>query len=392
MNSVNPLFQELQCCVIVPTYNNAHTLAEVLKKVLDMTSHVIVVNDGSTDETETILKSFAGLHLHSYPINTGKGYALRKGFEIAYEAGYQYAITIDSDGQHDPSEMIRFLECLKQNPGAMVVGARNMTQEGIPKKSSFGHAFSNFWFRFETGIELPDTQSGYRAYPLAPISKMLFFTKKYEFEIEVLVKLAWKNVPVMHVPVSVKYEPKESRVSHFRPFRDFSRVSLLNVVLVFITVCWIIPKRFFGKLNRKGIKKFILNDLIAPHETSTTKVFSVMLGIFMGILPIWGFQMIVALALAYALRLNKVLVIVASNISIPPMIPLLIYLSYQTGGIFIQSTENLSFDDQITFASVQHNLLQYFVGSIVFGAALAVFVGLFTGVLLMLIKKKANKG
>ncbi len=380
-------FDELNCCVIVPTYNNAARLHEVLLGVQQYTHHIIVVNDGSTDNTSHILHQFAPEHLISYPINRGKGYALRQAFDIAWKAGYEYAITIDSDGQHSPAEMFRLLDCLKENPGAMIVGARNMTQDNIPRKSSFGHKFSNFWFRFETGIELPDTQSGYRLYPLEPISRIKFHTLKFEFEIEVLVRLAWKNIPILHVPVSVKYEPKETRISHFRPLRDFTRISILNIILVCFTICWILPKSFFRKLNKKGIQEFIQNDLIASHESNTTKILSIMLGIFMGISPFWGFQMIIALALAYAFRLNKVLVIVAANISIPPLIPLIIYASYKTGAFLLSSASSLANDQAVTFETIQHNILQYIVGSLVFGVLFAILIGLTSWILLIFLRR-----
>jgi len=103
-----------------------------------------------------------------------------------------------------------------------------MEQEGIPRKSSFGHKFSNFWFWVETGIKLSDTQSGYRLYPLTELKKIHFFMRKFEFEIEAIVRAAWRGIPVISVPINVVYAPKETRVSHFRPIRDFTRISIMN--------------------------------------------------------------------------------------------------------------------------------------------------------------------
>src|SRR5690606_1887547 len=142
------------------------------------------------------------------------------------QAGYEYAITIDSDGQHFPDDIPVFLEVLEKENGTLLIGSRNMMQEGVPKKSSFGNRFSNFWFWFETGIKLEDTQSGYRAYPLHKIP-LKYFTRKFEFEIEVIVRAAWKGTRVKNVPVKVLYDMNE-RVSHFRPFKDFTRISILN--------------------------------------------------------------------------------------------------------------------------------------------------------------------
>ncbi|HRQ51206.1 MAG TPA: glycosyltransferase family 2 protein, partial [Agriterribacter sp.] len=230
--TVNNLFNRYRTCVIIPTYNNADTLPAVIADVAAYTHQIIVVNDGSTDDTALLLASFPYIHVTGYANNKGKGMALRKGFERAVELGYTHAITIDSDGQHFAGDLPVFIDKLKEAPGAIIIGARNMDQAAVPGKSSFGNKFSNFWFKIETGINAPDTQSGYRLYPVAVMSGMRFFTRKYEFEIEVLVRAAWKGIAITAVPVSVYYAPKAERVSHFRPFRDFLRISLLNALLV----------------------------------------------------------------------------------------------------------------------------------------------------------------
>lgn len=248
-NAENPGL--LKLCVVIPTYNNAGTLARIISDVEKYTQHVIVVNDGSTDDTAQILQRFPWTQVISYPVNVGKGWALRKAFTYAVSKGYDYAITIDSDGQHFAKDLPAFIEKSARIPDALIVGARNMDQENIPGKSSFGHKFSNFWFKVETGINCPDTQSGFRLYPLRLLKDLKFFTWKYEFEIEVLVRAAWKGIPIETVPVSVHYEPKETRVSHFRPFRDFSRVSVLNTFLVIIAFAYIKPRDFLRALFGK---------------------------------------------------------------------------------------------------------------------------------------------
>jgi glycosyltransferase involved in cell wall biosynthesis len=245
------MFQDAKVCVLVPTYNNAQTLAAVLESLLAYTPQILVVNDGSTDSTPAILERFPQLERVSYPINQGKGYALRTGFKRAVELGYDYAITIDSDGQHFAEDLPKFLEKLQDYPNAIIMGARNMDQASVPGKSSFGHKFSNFWFKVETGKKLSDTQSGYRLYPVSRLQGMRFITKKYEFEIEVLVRAAWAGVDLTEVPVRVFYAEKEKRISHFRPFRDFSRISVLNTVLVLITFLYIKPRDFFRSIKKK---------------------------------------------------------------------------------------------------------------------------------------------
>ena len=206
--------KELKCCVIIPTYNNAGTLEDILTRTLKYTDHIIVVNDGSRDNTSDILNMNTQIQVVSYVENVGKGWALRKGFEAALESGFHYAITLDSDGQHRPEEIPTFIDQLEKTPDSLIIGSRNMTQEGVPGTSNFGHRFSNFWYWLETGIELPDTQSGYRVYPLLLIKEMKFYTTKYELELEVLVRAAWREIPVVPVPIDVIYP--ENRITHFR--------------------------------------------------------------------------------------------------------------------------------------------------------------------------------
>jgi glycosyltransferase involved in cell wall biosynthesis len=235
MKETAAVFKQDKVCVLIPTFNNAQTLGSVLQDILTYTHQVIVVNDGSTDGTGQLLQQFADVYVLSYPENRGKGYALRQGFKKAIELGYEYAITIDSDGQHYADDLPLFLKKLEDHPSAIIIGARNMDQSSVPGKSSFGNKFSNFWFKVETGLTMTDTQSGYRLYPIKLLKNFIFITRKYEFEIEVLVRAAWRGIEVVEVPVRVFYPDKEKRISHFRPFQDFSRISVLNTILVIIT-------------------------------------------------------------------------------------------------------------------------------------------------------------
>jgi len=384
-------FKALRVCVIIPTYNNGGTLAAIISDVSKYTRNIILVNDGSTDETPQIIASFPFLQEVSYPDNIGKGWALRKGFACAMARGYDYAITIDSDGQHFASDIPAFINKLQEAPEAIIVGSRNMEQASVPGKSSFGHKFSNFWYKVETGVNCPDTQSGFRLYPLRPLAKMRFFTVKYEFEIEVLVRGAWKGIDIADVPVTVHYAPKETRVSHFRPFQDFSRVSILNTVLVIIAFAYIKPRDFFAAVfDKKKSKKEYFRQLLNLDDSDQLKAASIGVGVFAGILPAWGFQLWIGLAIALIFRLNKAIVILASNISIPPMIPLIIFLSYKAGGIWIgDKMPPIAFNTHFSVRSIGQHLEQYIYGSITLAFAAGLLAGLLTFVLLKLRTKKA---
>jgi glycosyltransferase involved in cell wall biosynthesis len=379
----------LKVCVLIPTYNNQKTLAKVIDEVLTHTDDVILINDGSTDDTANILKSYPNLVLIEYPENKGKGYALKLGLQKARELEFDYAITIDSDGQHFADDIPVFLEALHQEDHpVLLIGSRNMQQEGVPKASSFGNRFSNFWFWFETGIRLSDTQSGFRAYPLNAIPKK-YFTTRFEFEIEIIVRSAWKGIPVKNIPVKVHYDLQD-RVSHFRPYHDFFRISVLNTVLVLILLLYIKPRDFFRNFQRKNIRRFIKEDLLESTDSSAKKSTSIALGVFIGISPFWGFQTALVIFLAVILRLNKALAFAFSNISIPPMIPVIIFLSLKIGGLFIPGNITLQAIKESPFDAIEASLLQYVLGSFILATATAILFGVGSYLVLSL-KAKNNK-
>jgi glycosyltransferase involved in cell wall biosynthesis len=388
-STVSETFDALGVCVIIPTYNNAATLAGVIADVTKYTKNIIVVNDGSDDNTISILESFPDVQLITYSNNVGKGWALRKAFAMATELNYKFAISIDSDGQHFAKDLPLFISKLSAEQNAIIMGARNMDQASVPGGSSFGNNFSNFWFRLETGISLPDTQSGYRLYPLKAINSMLFFTRKYEFEIELLVRAAWRGIKIVSVPISVYYAPKGERVSHFRPYRDFFRISVLNTLLVLITFLYIRPRNFLRSIFiKKNFKQLLSDQLFDTHQSDQLKAVSVAFGVFMGIVPLWGFQLVSAIFLAILFRLNKALVIIAANISLPPMIPVIIFASYKMGGCWMgQHALQMGYNKSISLDSIKQNLQQYIYGSI----TLAILAGFFFGVITFVILKTFNR-
>ncbi|TGD59162.1 DUF2062 domain-containing protein [Flavobacterium humi] len=387
--SISERIENLKLCVIIPTYNNHKTLRRVIDGVLQYTPNIIVVNDGSTDTTQEITDSYPSVAKIHIPKNQGKGNALREGFKKAREMQFAYAITIDSDGQHYPDDIPVFVDYLeKSGKDILLIGSRNMNQDGVPKKSSFGNRFSNFWFWFETGIRLQDTQSGYRLYPLHAIPKR-FFTKKFEFEIEVIVRTAWKDIPVENIPVKILYDPNE-RVTHFRPFMDFTRISILNTVLVMITLLYIKPRNFLRSFKKKSFKDFIREDILESSDSNTVKALSIALGVFVGIAPFWGFQTVIVIFLAVLLRWNKVLAFTFSNISIPPMIPFIIYGSLRAGALFVEDKATFALDSTITLSTVRIHIVQYLIGSFALATTMAILFGV--GSYLVLSLSRNSKG
>lgn len=382
-------FKILKCCVIIPTYNNYKTLQQVIEDVLVFTEDVIVVNDGSTDSTAEILVQFPQIQQIHLSQNKGKGNALRQGFKYADSLGYRFAITIDSDGQHFPEDIPAFIEALEkeENKEVLFIGSRNMTQHGVPKKSSFGNKFSNFWFWVETGTRLQDTQSGFRLYPLFAMKKLKFYTKKFEFEIEAIVKAAWSGIEVKNIPIRIHYE-LEDRVSHFRPFKDFTRISILNTWFVLVTFFYIKPRNLFRKLKKKGLKRFVMEDLLGSDDSAEKKAFSIALGVFIGLSPLWGFHTVTVIFLALLLNLNKVIAFAFSNVSLPPFIPFILYFSLKLGSWLLGESFVLSMSEIDPSIELVKYLKSYIVGSLVLSVTAAVSCGIVSYVFLMLFERK----
>lgn len=388
--SIQTKFTRLGCCVIIPTYNNDGTLKKVIDEVRKYTDQVIIVNDGATDKTARILAEYADKAcIITHPENVGKGRALRNGFKKALELGYDYAITIDSDGQHFASDLPLFLDELEKDANSLIIGARNMNQENVPGKSSFGNQFSNFWFRVETGITLTDTQSGYRLYPIRKMGQTKYLTTRFEFEVEVIVKAAWAGIHVKNIPIQVHYEAGKARISHFRPFKDFTRISLLNTYLVTLALLYYIPLRFLNLLTLKNLKTFIKKNFFNEAEPPHIKALSIGFGMFMGIFPVWGYQLIIGISMAHLLKLNKAIFILAAHISIPPMIPFIIYGSYKLGAFFVADPQNnLLFTQGFSLEMVKENLFQYVVGAVFLAIAMGLISGIIAYIYFLIVRKK----
>ena len=368
--------QQLKCCILIPTYNNAGTLARVLDGVMRYTDRIIVVNDGATDNTAQILSRYPDLYQVHLPHNKGKGNALKVGFEHALDLEYDFAITIDSDGQHFPEDIPVFLEALENEAteNVLYIGARNMRQHDVPGKSSFGNRFSNFWFWFETGIWLQDTQCGFRLYPLKEIAQLKLYTPKFEFEIEIIVKAAWNGTLVKNLPVKIAYDQTE-RVSHFRTVPDFARISVLNTLFVIIAVFYIKPRDFFGKVKKKGIKEFLAEDVLGSKDSPRKKAFSIALGIFVGLSPFWGLHTLLVLGVAFLLKLNKPIAFAFSNISLPPFIPFILYGSIQTGAWLLDEKQFFTLEDISNNLLALKGIKAYIIGSLTLATIAALLSG-----------------
>lgn len=249
--------EENEVCAVIPTYQNAKTLLKVVADVHRVVDTVFVVDDGSNDGTAALLDKATGNErpekVLTHPKNCGKGAALKTGLTYARQQGFRYAVTVDADGQHRADDIPALLKAVEEEPDALAIGSRGLQHENMPAKSTFANRFSNFWFALQTLQRLPDTQSGLRVYPLQRLHGLRWMSARYEAELTLLVFSAWAGVKLLPVPISVYYPPRDQRVTHFRPGRDFTRISVLNTLLCFLMVVYGWPRIFCRQIAR-GVK------------------------------------------------------------------------------------------------------------------------------------------
>ena len=249
--------EENEVCAVIPTYQNAKTLLKVVADVHRVVDTVFVVDDGSNVGTAALLDKATGNErpekVLTHPKNCGKGAALKTGLTYARQQGFRYAVTVDADGQHRADDIPALLKAVEEEPDALAIGSRGLQHENMPAKSTFANRFSNFWFALQTLQRLPDTQSGLRVYPLRRLHGLRWMSARYEAELTLLVFSAWAGVKLLPVPVSVYYPPRDQRVTHFRPGRDFTRISVLNTLLCFLMVVYGWPRIFCRQIAR-GVK------------------------------------------------------------------------------------------------------------------------------------------
>ncbi len=355
-------------CVIIPCFNHAVTVAAVARSAQTYCP-VLVVDDGST----TTLPELPGYTLIRLERNSGKGAALRAGFKRAVELGFTHAITMDADGQHFAEDLPQFLALAQAHPDTLAVGVRDFYAAGCPTHRRRSNAVSTFWFRAETGVRLGDTQCGFRCYPLALTQRLKTRSGRYAFELEFMVRAAWVGTPIVAVPVKCTYETNKVGLSHFRPVRDLAHITIMNIGLVLQS--WFVPRslRVAWSFGRKKSLWITVAEIFSENAHEPGRLAgAVGLGLFFGIAPLWGLQTVMAVAVAHFLRLNKAVSLLASNISIPPMMPLIFYAGLALGH-WMLTGEKLGFDLSPS-AMTRSRALEYFWQWLAGSVALAVLV------------------
>jgi uncharacterized protein (DUF2062 family) len=384
-------FDESRVLIIIPVYNHAATLREVVESCLAVHPQVLVVDDGSTDGA---LQTLAGINVRTlrHDRNRGKGAAILTGAREAQRLGMSHIVTIDADGQHDPADFPRFVEQMRQNPLALVVGNRDFSVAHVPGSSRFGRKFSNFWLRVQTGKSLPDTQNGFRAYPVFVLQELKWQETRYSFEIEVLVKAAWAGVELRDVDISVYYPPAAERISHFRGFMDNFRLTLLNTRLCLRSIAPV-PHRKLITPEQTAEKVSVLHPLrslrilLTENSSPGQLALAGAVGVLLGTVPLIACHTIAILFASSFFRLNKVAAVASSQLCMPPIVPALCI----EAGYFMRHGEFLT---EISLETLGYQglerLWEWLLGSLILGPAFAFLAGVVIYALALLVKRDAG--
>jgi glycosyltransferase involved in cell wall biosynthesis len=238
----------VRVCAVIPTFDNPDTIASVVQAVRPLVDEVIVVDDGSAAPGREAVAALARegvAHAVVRAHNGGKGAAVKDGLREAAARGFTHALQVDADGQHDLADAPALLAAATQNPAALVLGAPQF-DASAPKGRLVGRKITQWWTDLETGGKvIEDPMCGFRVYPLAVANAVHVPANRMDFDIEIAVRMAWANVPVVNLPVRVRYP--EGGVSHFQMVRDNIRISWMHSRLVMTRVF----RRLFGWMRRR---------------------------------------------------------------------------------------------------------------------------------------------
>lgn len=379
---------EIRVAIVAPTFNNAGTLADVLRALHTLGLPIIVVNDGSTDGTADVLTNHPiivnAVTVLSHSQNRGKAAAMRIGFDHAHAAGFTHAVTIDTDGQHDPADIPALLAASRLSPNALVVGSRPAAVNGCPAANLAGRKISNLLVRLEGGVAVADSQCGLRVYPLAETLAIPARAARFGFETEILIRFGWAQLPVIEVPASCVYDLPGGRVTHFRRGRDTWAAIRMHFRLLNRSL-WPWPPKAMAAPAASGTlwQRFgrWINPMTAWRTLRTNAAerprFAVALsaGVMIANLPVYGLQSILSLIVARRFRLSPLAVLAGSHASMPPLGPLLIALAIGVGhwllhGEFL-TLADLDPHTATYFQLLRRVALDWTIGSIVCGLAMA---------------------
>jgi len=372
---MSDLFLQSVWCA-VPVYNNPATIADVVRRCCEQLPHVVVIDDGSDEPVQGLLTGLPVTVLR-HETNRGKGEALLTALRHIAEQGGEWMLALDADGQHDPADIQTFLPLLQEEPNAIHIGTRDFDVPNVPGSSRFGRSFSNFWVQLETGVALPDTQSGFRAYPVQLVSQLPLHSSHYDFEIEVLVRAAWAGLTLSSVAISVWYPPKAERISNFHPRRDNLRLSrmhsrLIGRRLVPWPVHRLLKRDLFSVWEILRRPRRFVQFLLHENATPLGLAVAAGTGLLLGTLPLVMLHTAAILYVTARLSLNKVMALSIQALCAPPIVPV---LCIELGHFLRKGSFFMPNDPRSIIENLHEHLFHWLIGSLLLAPLIGILGG-----------------
>lgn len=336
----------LRVCIVITTYSDSRSrsnISEIVRDVVQMSPFpILIVDDGSETPVEDSLYPWSvreaieqkRVRVVRFERSQGKGAALQFAIAELVKQGFTHMLTVDADGQHPASEIHKLVEAGLQHPWDLIIGHRSF--QGGTGPGRLGQRISNFWVRYQTGLQIQDSQSGFRLYPLFSVQNLKFFTRRFEFEVEILIRSLWSGVTVREIEVDVFNPEVAERTNHFHKLWDNARLWLLNFA-------------------------FVLISLVRSHLSPGQLARAVGLGVAIGCSPLFGYHTMLVAVLGFFLRMNVLALLAGSLISLPALAPQLVISSILLGERLLGGK---------SLAPVASPMTQWLAGSLVVGVTL----------------------
>jgi len=361
--------------ITIPLYNHAATAGKIASEAASLHKNVLIVDDGSTDGGFDKVKDLP-VNIIRFQKNKGKGSAIIAAASWAKNNGFSHIVTIDADGQHFPSDIEKLLSAAKEQSSSIIIGKRNFDSETIPKASKFGRKFSGFWAKVQTGKTIVDIQSGFRVYPVEIFDKYKIFTRRFTFEVEIIIKAVWAGFDVKETEIGVHYpKNRAERVSHFSFIKDNARLGVLNTYLTLRSMLPIAHRKFIkddkGDLVSINPFKVVAEQLKSDNNPLHLGI-SAAWGSLLGALALPGIRSIFLIIGAGWFNLNRAVVFSVDKLAMPPFIP---FVCIEVGYFLRHGKFLTEISWQIVGTQFLQRVWEWILGSLIVAPIFALIVG-----------------
>ncbi len=309
---------QLRFLVAIPACNNESSINQVIGNVLELTIlPILIIDDGSEKVlTTSIQQNFLSnprLNFIRFEDSQGKGAAVQAAFSYCLKNNYTHVVTMSAEGDHNAFEIPLLTGAAKQNPFSVIVGSGEAIASTEPESNKlskrFAQCWNKLWAKYQTDAKVADVQSGFRCYPLFHMQNMIFRFKKLDFEIEVLIRSIWSGIDIKNIKTSVVYDPNDTTNNKAKNLKDNLKMMTLRTTLVIVS---------------------LITEPTSPFQSAI----AVAIGVFVGVLPIFGLHTAIVAAISIVFRMNFIYLWLGTHISTPPLIPFVLYGSNLIGTKF----------------------------------------------------------